>query len=315
MLVLSYFVSWGIRLNYQQDAQMRAFRLALASVVTEGELRPDAEATVALIEDKLVPDPRNMVGKGELSTVSGQGNVVWGNQMQKPMSLGAYDMPRLKYVINGVERDYSTAMAMAITNAMYDKIWVLLPDQVSRRQVQWGGAGNEIRCYKPTNSSPQQARFVISNPDLETEIITAVSETEDGILWYIIGFPETLNHGDPVSQFNVLMTEYGNLDVRFMNPDYVKEHADLDNDGIPDPSSENKLQGFLPGQSGMETRRKESLLIDDTTTKHESYTQFDTTGTTVTHHIRLNMAPLPLDFSYSPPEAAHKGSWVWTTSK
>lgn len=314
LLVLSYFVSWGIRLNYQQDVQMRAFRMALASVVTEGELRPDAEATVAVIEDKLVPDPRNMVGKGDLITVSGQGNVIWGNQMQRPMSSDPYDMPRLKYLINGVERNYSVAVVKSITNAVYNKIWVLLPDKITRKEIQWSGSGNELRCYKPTDSSPQQARILTSDTEMKTEIITAVSDTADGNLWYITVLPETLNDGDPVTVLDVLMTECGDLDTKFMDLDYVREHADENNDKIPDAGSEQKLQGLLP-YAKVDVNRKESLLLQEFAPGplgYESTTKFDV-STTITHYLRKNGGAV-ISFPYTPPAKTTKG-WIWQSAK
>ncbi|GEM_PF-5349176 len=328
LLVLSYFVSLGIKLTYQQDVQMRAFRMALFASARES-VRPDAESSIAIIEDKFAPDPRNMVGKGDLITVAGQGNVVWGNQMQRPMSLDPSDRPRLKYVINGVERDYSVAEVRTITGNMYPTIWVLLSDQVTRKEIQW----SDLRCYKPTPDSTQQARILLNPAEtdpakMETEIITAVSETDgespsmlhEGNLWYVVGLPETLSNGDPVGQLNVVQSEYGDLDPKYMNLDTVKERAVA---FTTDPyfGSEYNLQGFLFGQSGVAKNSRESLLLDESgpgPSGYKSTTQFDA-GTTITHYVRKNsrMKPelgFPDTFPYSPPLRTVQG-WVWESAK
>jgi len=328
LLVLSYFVSLGIKLTYQQDVQMRAFRMALFASARES-IRPDAESSVAIIEDKYAPDPRNMVGKGDLVTVAGQGNVVWGNQMQRPMSMDPVDSPRLKYVINGVERDYSVAEVRTITSGMYSTIWVLLSDQVTRKEIQW----SELRCYKPTPDSPKQARILL-NPletdpaKIETEIITAVSETsginpplgKSGDLWAIVELPENLANGDPVNVLNVLMSEYGDIDPKYMNLDAVKERA-IEYTTTPFFNSEYNLQGFLFGQSRVSKNSKESLLLDETgpgPSGYKSTTQFDV-ETTITHYVRKNSGKkpelgFPDTFSYSPPLKPVKG-WIWESAK
>ncbi len=321
LLVLSYFVSLGIKLTYQQDVQMRAFRMALSASANEIN-RPDAESTRTLVEDKLSPDPRNMVGKGELITVLGQGNIVWGNQMQDPID-GPEDLPRVAYVINGVERTYLTASAQTIFNFLMDQLYVQIPGESGPRIIQWNDPGNQLRCYKPTDDSPKQARILISEAEMKTEIITEVAEVvmvdgvpQPGPWWWIIAIPEDLNNGDEITQLEVLLFENGQINPNYLNADYVKEQADkVAPFGEPDPGSENYLQGFLP-YTKVGKNSGESLLLQEFAPGalgYESTTQFDV-GTTVTHYIRKNDMSVE-SFPYSPPAAAERGIWVWQSAK
>lgn len=318
LLVLSYFVNLGIKLTYQQDVQMRAFRLALSEACNEGTYQPDAEATVTLVEDKISPDPRNMVGKGDILTVASQGNVLWGNTLQNgikaPYSDG--DMARLKYIINGEVRDYSVNNINRISNNNYNKLWVEIPEQGIRKEIQWGEPGNELRCYKPTADSPQQARILVSSIDMITEIITNVSLQEDGPLLQIIKLPETLSNGDPVKELDVLNPAGGDLDSNYMNLDYIKEHADRAAPPGPDPGTENLLQGLLP-YTQSDLHSAESLLLQEFKpgpAGYESTTQLNRVGTTVTHYIRLNDGARPKTFIYTPPEKVVR-PWLWQTKK
>ncbi len=317
LLVLSYFVNLGIKLTYQQDVQMRAFRLALSEACNEGTYQPDAEATITLVEDKISPDPRNMVGKGDILTVASQGNVLWGNTLQNGMvaPYGEGDMTRLKFLINGVVRDYSVNNINRISNSGYNFLWVDLPEQATRKKIQWGGAGNELRCYKPTNDSPQQARILISAVDMTTEIITSVSLQEDGPLLQIIKLPEALVNGDPVKELDVLNPDGGDLDGNYMNLDYIKEHSDQAAPAGPDPGTENLLQGLLP-YTQSDLHSAESLLLQEAKpgpNGYESTTQLNRIGTTVNHYIRLNDGTVP-SFIYIPPEKVVR-PWLWQSKK
>ncbi len=326
LLVLSYFIRWGIGLTYQQDVQMRAFRMALSDAVNDEYGQSDAETMVALSEDKLNTDPRNMVGKGDFINVVNQGNVVWGNTLQKPMTDQFKDVPRIKYVINGAERTYSLAMMTQISNAMQAELFVYISESQTPIKIQWQGAGNELRCYKPKVDSPQQARILISEAERKTEIVIDVAEVRivdgqpsPGPKWRIVEVPGNLNNGDQINILTVMMWENGNIDGSLMNLDYVREQADQFAPlGEPDPGSEYKLQGLLP-YAKVETKRKETLNLEEVPNSGLGYTksttEFDTTETTVTHYIRTNAGGLVLSFPYSPSPAAGKGKWTWQSAK
>lgn len=337
LLVLSYLVRWGIGLTSQQDVQMRAFRMALDDSSKE-YTRPDAESIISVVEDKWVPDPRNMVGKGDFVPASSQGDVVWGTQMQNPI-LWVTDLPSTKFVINGVVKTYNFGSLATLSNSMTSRLWVKLPDTSTQKNIQWSGAGNELRCYKPSPDSPQQARILTSEPDMETEIIIDVAidaidpktgaiilvdgQPIPGPWWRIIDVPGNLNNGDPVNLLGVLMPESGGLDPSYMSLDYVKEHSDkVAPVNEPDPGSENYIQGLLP-YAKVETRRTESLKLEEVPVGPgytKSTTDFDSTGTTITRYIRLNSVMGPglgvvESIPYSPPAAAVKGKWIWQSAK
>ncbi len=324
LLVLSYFIRWGIGLTYQQDVQMRAFRMALSDAVNDEYGQSDAETMVALSEDKLNIDPRNMVGKGDFINVANQGNVVWGNTLHKPMTDQFKDVPRIKYVINGAVRTYSLAMMTPISNAMQAELFVYISEGQAPIKIQWQGAGNELRCYKPKADSPKQARILISEAEKKTEIVIDVAEVRivdgqpsPGPKWRIVDLPENLNNGDPVNILTVIMPENGNINANFTSLDYVREQADQFAPlGEPDSNSENKLQGLLP-YTKMETKRKESVHLEEIpggSGYTKSTTDFDTTESAITHYIRLNTGQV-FSFPYSPAPAVGKGKWTWQSAK
>ena len=128
------------------------------------------------------------------------------------------------------------------------------------------------------------------------------------------------SNGDPIGVLNVLMSEYGDIDPKFMNLDAVKERA-IEYTTTPFFNSEYNLQGFLFGQSRVSKNSKESLLLDETgpgPSGYKSTTQFDV-ETTITHYVRKNSGKkpelgFPDTFSYSPPLKPVKG-WIWESAK
>ncbi len=320
LLVLSYFVTMGLRSLAQQDVQMRAFRMAL-NEAWNMKPRPDAAASVTLLEDKRVPDPRDLTGRGDFITVAAQGGAVWGNQMQNPVRDPIDDMPRINYVINDIPSSYTTATLATLSYTMYDYLWVQIPEEPNRRRIKFSNTiGNDLRCYKPTDTSPLQARILLGG--MTTEIITDVSETEDGPMWRIVEIrpikPNTLNDGDEIPLLDVMMPESGALAPNYMDANVIKEAAGYP----PAAGTQDLLQGLLP-VAKMETRRiKNSLQLDEFPASglgvYRSTTEFDTTGTTVTHYIRMNAVIPPgpvIPFSYTFPEAGEKGKWYWQTDK
>lgn len=319
LLVLYYFVTMGLRSLAQQDVQMRAFRMAL-NEAWNMKPRPDAAASVTLLEDKRVPDPRDLTGRGDFITVAAQGGAVWGNQMQNPVRDPIDDMPQLNFVINGMPSSYNTASLATLSSNQYDYLWVQVPEELTRRRVNFSDTPglNDIHCYKPTDTSPLQARILLE--DGRTEIITEVSEAEDGPLWRIVEIrPNTLNDGDEIPLLDVMMPESGALNPKYMDANVIKEEAGYP----PVAGSQDLLQGLLP-LAKIETRRsKNSLQLDEFLATglgvYRSTTEFDTTGTTVTHYIRLNAVinpPGPLiPFSYAFPESGEKGNWFWQSDK
>ncbi|MCK5287794.1 MAG: hypothetical protein KAJ79_01925, partial [Candidatus Omnitrophica bacterium] len=60
LLVFAFMIRMGMIYMHTQDINMRAFRLAMSQAIKVN--RPDASATVLLVEDKHIPDPGDIVG-------------------------------------------------------------------------------------------------------------------------------------------------------------------------------------------------------------------------------------------------------------
>lgn len=335
LLVLAYFISQGIRTTYQQDVQMRAFRMALSQAYNQIS-KPDAEATVVLVEDKRVPDPRDIAGKGEFVPVAGQGNIIWGNSMQSSIRSGmSEDLPRMNFKVNDFEESYLTATVRTISPSSWvdnpadpycpddprcsqiplDSLYVQLPGQENRTKISW----SDLRTLKPTDDSPNQAHVLMPDEDeFETEVISEVATSEKGPMYRITQIPGDLKDGDPISAIEILLPEDGTINPNYLNLDYVKEQAIQKNMAS---GTENKLQGFLP-MTKVDVQRKNSLKLEEVPGSegyYKSTTEFDATGTTITHYIRLNPFGGPEEnietITYSPPENTNKGTWVWQTAK
>ena len=80
LFLLGALVSYGLRYNFQQQAQMQAFRKAqeLASQL-DNSGDPYGSATYALIRDRHIPDPSHPFGVGQVSPVMASASVTRTN--------------------------------------------------------------------------------------------------------------------------------------------------------------------------------------------------------------------------------------------
>ncbi|MBU4251673.1 MAG: hypothetical protein KKC39_01965 [Candidatus Omnitrophica bacterium] len=288
LLVLSFLISYGVRYNYQQDMQMAAFRTALSEAYN-GPARPDASASVVLLKDKHIPDPRDMFGAGSVVPVQASAEVIWGNTLQdKYTDLTDYStLPRKKYVINGKEYEYRTAGFGFITSPA-NQFYVMFPNNPDPQLLTW----NKLRCYQPTEDSPKQA-MILLNPeaadaDKQKEIISEVYLKWGGISfvkYQVIGVgPDSAVNGDLLTRLNLLSPDSGEI-----NPNYTQLNNDVNNDGIPDVTPAN-IQGLLL-EDEQNIRRSGKLTIEETpgtSASTAAYSFKDEAGnpTTITHKIR-----------------------------
>ncbi len=70
LLVMSFFVRYGLQYIYQQDIKMRAFRMALSDASTA----PDGSSSLVVVKDKHIPDPQDTFGIGSGVSVPDQAN-------------------------------------------------------------------------------------------------------------------------------------------------------------------------------------------------------------------------------------------------
>lgn len=287
LLVLSFFISYGMRYLHQQDSNMRAFRTALADAYTTN--RPDASSSLLLVNDKHIPNPRDTFGVGGVEPIIGQGDVVWGNTLQNgyvtPGVSPLSELPRIKFVINKDTHEYTTASYTTVTNVKYpDGFYVQLYGSKTRTLITWAN----VRCYMPEGDTSPQAMILVGDPQqgYETEIITEVAGTDSGPLKQVISvLPVNPPHGDPIWGFLVLDPQAGEI-----NPDYFALNTDLYDDGIydgnPDVTPAN-LQGYLPVARRV-TRGDTLSLEERSKTGYYKSTDNINTNVEVTHKIGKN---------------------------
>lgn len=334
LLALSFLVSYGMRYNYQQDAQMRAFRLAMQAAYNNNG--PDAAGSVVLVEDKHTPDPRDRFGVGSFSPVQAGAEVTWGNTMQEsynvPVAIReplATDLPRIKYSINAQNREYTTAGYLYARGPFYAEI----PGQGRRSFTIAPNAANQMKIYNPTPTEdlpdhpgtflPATQVMVIVNPNdppekREKEVISALAIHQDGPLMPIIQVrPVTGKDGDAVTELVLLDPELGQI-----NPNYMQLNNDVNNDGIPDVIPAN-VQGLLPYDTVTNIKREaadNSLELKETPGKTGAYTSTSKfkVDTTIKHKIRRNLNPpnnTDVVTSTITRQVGGGGSKVWTTAK
>lgn len=310
LLVLSFFISYGMRYNYQQDVQMRAFRKALSEAYASG--RPDASATITLVEDKHVPDPRDMFGAGSITPVTGQAEVTWGNTLQNEYKNPA-DYSRIKYKINETDKEYTTEAFVTIHKTMYPGFYADIPG-MGKQYITWP----QVRCYQPNAEPPKQLRILLVGN--ETEIINAIylpvlgtdgkikpGEFEKENLPIVGIVPPGASDSDPVDGVNVRTPKGGAINPYYLN---------INNEGVT-PAN---LQGLLL-DSRQNIRRSGTLTIKETpgetiSTSTYKFEDADGVPTTLTHKIRGNsgtaVPAAPTDIPYTFPRSKTS---TWSTNK
>ncbi len=314
LLVLAFFISYGMRYNYQQDVQMRAFRSALKDAYTNPNNRPDASASIVLVEDKHIPDPRDMFGAGNIVPAQAGAEVTWGNTLNDMYNVPAAisdplstDLPRTEYKINGTTYAYTTAYYTYTATALQDH-YFKVPGQADRVKISKTNASGQanIKIYNPDPIEdpvhpgtflPATQVMVDLTPEIDAsteplkkqiDTFGEVAISEKGPLMKIIKvLPENGKNGDAITSLCLLNPATGQLDLR-----YTQLNSDVDMDGIPDVTSGN-VQGLLL-DAKQEIKRSGALTITETpatttsTSKYSFTDKSDGTGspTTITHKIR-----------------------------
>ncbi len=113
LLVFAFMLRMGMLYMHRQDINMRAFRKAMAEAIKVD--RPDASATVVLVEDKHIPDPRDIVGTGDIVAIQGSASVVWGNTLPYYVpadethvydTTSDKDLSTMHFEINDIKKEY-----------------------------------------------------------------------------------------------------------------------------------------------------------------------------------------------------------------
>jgi len=84
LLLLGVLISYGLRYNYQQQAQMKAFRTALEMAYqTDIDGKVQGSASYTLIKDRHIPDPSSPFGAGQITPIMASAGVTRDNLMSE----------------------------------------------------------------------------------------------------------------------------------------------------------------------------------------------------------------------------------------
>lgn len=80
LFCVAMLIQYGLDANYQQQAQMEAFRKA--QKIAFHKDGPGSSTSLVLVKDKPFPDPRDQWGYAERYPIVGNANVVWNTNLQ-----------------------------------------------------------------------------------------------------------------------------------------------------------------------------------------------------------------------------------------
>lgn len=95
LLVLGVMISYGLRYDYSQEAQMRAFRTALKIAAN----RNYGTGTYMTLQEKHIPDPLNPYGAGSTMTVQGSASVTRDYLAYAPPEIDGNEIDSLPTVV------------------------------------------------------------------------------------------------------------------------------------------------------------------------------------------------------------------------
>jgi hypothetical protein len=282
LVVLSFFIRLGLQYNYQQETNMRAFRMAMADAINTDT--PDSSASFILVEDNHIPDPQDVSGVGELVAAQGSASVTWGNSLYKkdPYEVSG-DLPTLTYVVNENTVEVTTAGYMNINPASAPVLYIKPYGQVFRQAIGW----NQIRCYRPDPSN-DDVGVMVRLAGNQTDIVAIVARSAKEPMFQIVGvIPKNGDHGDPITGLKLLASSEG-----MVNPEYFALNDDLYYDGDYDGTEDVRkaeLQGLLP-DTEVKIKRLDSLRLEETPGDSGHYRSTDHIATSMetTHHVRAN---------------------------
>lgn len=275
LMVLSALIRYGITYNQRQSLNMRAFRKSLSESINTN--RPDAQATVYLVEDKHVPDVGDMFGVGDIDTVEASASVVWGNTLQEEYA-DIDDLPNIKYIVNNEEKEYTTAAYGGDSENICSK-------KTGKFFIKIEGVDDPIEVENP------ELKFYDREDVYYPERGDAMFEWFDDLhrvvgIWEVGKNTKTILYAekdpdDPNKVGCLAWIDHGEGEI---NPDFFEVNADIDDDGTIDVDITNKQGLLIPKQTVI---RKDSLNLKDSNTSRESTTIGGTT-ITVEHKIKLN---------------------------
>jgi hypothetical protein len=311
--------------NYQQEAQMEAFRrglsLAYNPPASEAHSEINPNTNLILVKDVHTPDPRDRFGIGQTISAVGDADIVWTSEASEPVEYGNdAHLPRIHYVINPESTsphkpnyklaDYKNSNWAATGGSIIVTIW----DPVKKEYVDKHIPQSRTKVYVPEDNpltSKRQVMVLLSNNPSdpfyrEKEIISSADVDNDrdlNIDGYkehtdeIIIEPEGADWG-VVTGFKVVDFQEGEI-----NPDKTASHENL-------PA--NEIQGLLPDKVVTITR-DDSLKLEEESGAFGYYRSTSNVNSSeeVIHKIRTNTRVDPDTFT----NTFQRQGDVWQTPK
>ncbi|MFA5356891.1 MAG: hypothetical protein WC301_05775 [Candidatus Omnitrophota bacterium] len=108
LFCLAMLIQFGLQANYQQEAQMEAFRKAQQMAFNRDG--PNSAVSLTLFKNKAIPDPRDQFGFAERVAIPGSGSVTWDTD-QSAAYIKKFDdapqeedLPAMYFQMEGVSR-------------------------------------------------------------------------------------------------------------------------------------------------------------------------------------------------------------------
>jgi len=97
LLVLGFLLRYGLQYNYQQQVKMDAFRRSMK--MAEDSNAPESQQ-IMVVKDAQIPNPQDMFGQGERTTIRGSSDILWSNNTTPADHSDAASLPSVTYIFN-----------------------------------------------------------------------------------------------------------------------------------------------------------------------------------------------------------------------
>lgn len=318
LFCLGILIQYGMRANYQQDLQMQAFRKAMK--IAYYKHGPGAAASLSIIEDKAIPDPRDPWGFAGRQTVSASASVSWDSNLQA-LYIDDFDEPEqdsdLPYQlieINDTQGAFKTAGYAA--SGCNGSIMIVLENPPEKREsLHEEYREKTIDCsqIKVLNRGTEEGEVGKLYPYVKIDElkhkISSADVDGDGELETIIAVKGTLykcednGYCGGVSSFKYVDQEEGDIDTKYAAIYPWEAEKDRDGDG----KLSDEQQGLI-GNSTL-TKIDDNRLVKTDDSSEISTTTYLEGEQSITHYIRLNNKEEPEEYTTTFAPAEREFTW------
>jgi len=97
LLALGFLLRYGLQYNYQQQVKMEAFRRSMK--MAEDSNAPKSQQ-IAVVKDVQIPNPQDIFGQGERTTIRGSSDIFWSNNTTGLDYSNSTALPSVTYLFN-----------------------------------------------------------------------------------------------------------------------------------------------------------------------------------------------------------------------